>query len=147
MSSGGIWYVLRARQQPLPSPKESQVSNRSNPTVYVVDDEQIIASTLAAILELSGFTPFAFADPREALKASESNEPALLIADVVMPHMTGIELAILIKSKYPRCKILLFSGQTATADLLEAANNQGHSFVLLAKPVHPTDLLATIKRL
>jgi DNA-binding response OmpR family regulator len=112
-----------------------------------VDDRQIIASTLAAILKLSGFTPFGFVNPLEALKASESNEPTLLIADVVMPHMTGIELAIQIKSKYPDCKILLLSGQTATADLLEAANKDGHDFALLAKPVHPTELLAALKEL
>jgi DNA-binding NtrC family response regulator len=61
--------------------------------------------------------------------------------------MNGIELAIQIKSKHPKCKVLLFSGQTVTADLLETANKQGHDFVLLAKPIHPTDLLAAIKRL
>ena len=123
------------------------MSNPPNSTAYVVDDRQIIASTLAAILKLSGFTPFGFVNPLEALKASESNEPTLLIADVVMPHMTGIELAIQIKSKYPDCKILLLSGQTATADLLEAANKDGHDFALLAKPVHPTELLAALKEL
>jgi FixJ family two-component response regulator len=123
------------------------VSNPANPTVYIVDDEQIIVSTLVTILKLSGFTPVGFVNPLEALKVSESNEPALLIADVIMPHMTGIELAIQIKSKYPNCKILLLSGQTATSALLEAANKDGHDFVLLAKPVHPIDLLAAIKRL
>jgi CheY-like chemotaxis protein len=128
-------------------PKQSQVSNPPNPTAYIVDDRQIIASTLVAILKLSGFTPFGFVNPLEALKASGSNEPALLIADVVMPQMTGIELAIQIKSKYPDSKILLLSGQTATADLFEAANKDGHELALLAKPVHPTELLAALKEL
>jgi CheY-like chemotaxis protein len=70
-----------------------------------------------------------------------------LISDVIMPGMNGIDLAIRIKSKCPNCKILLFSGQAATADLLESARTEGHDFVLLEKPVHPSDLLAAIKKL
>jgi FixJ family two-component response regulator len=123
------------------------VSNRPSPNVYIVDDQQLIVSTLVAILKLSGFTPFGFVDPREALRESESNEPALLVVDVVMPQMTGIELAIQIQSKYPACKVLLLSGQIVTAELLEEANKGGHHFALLAKPTHPTELLAALKEL
>ena len=123
------------------------MSNRSNPIVYIVDDEQLIVSTLVAILRLSGFTPFGFVNPLDALRASESDVPALLIADVVMPHMTGIELAIQVKSKYPKCKVLLLSGRIISADLLDEANKGGHHFALLAKPLHPTELLAALKGL
>jgi hypothetical protein len=63
-----------------------------------------------------------------------------------MPHMTGIELPIQVKSKYPKGKALL-SGQIVTAELLEGAKKQGHEFVLLTKPAHLIDLLAAIKRL
>ena len=123
------------------------MSNRENPIVYVVDDEQIIVSTLVAILKLSGFAPSGFVHPLDALRASESSDPTFLIADVVMPEMTGIELAIQMKSKYPKCKVLLLSGQMVTAELLEKANKSGHGFALLAKPVHPQELLATLKGL
>jgi CheY-like chemotaxis protein len=59
--------------------------------------------------------------------------------------MNGIEAAIEIRKFLPNCKILLFSGQAATADLLEKARAKGHEFEILAKPVHPQDLLARIK--
>ncbi len=45
----------------------------------------------------------------------------------------------------PGCKILLFSGQAATADLLERVRQQGHEFEILAKPVHSQDLLARLR--
>lgn len=61
-----------------------------------------------------------------------------------MPDMTGTDLAIEIKRLCPSCKILLFSGQSATADLLEKARQQGYDFTLLTKPVHPADLLREI---
>jgi CheY-like chemotaxis protein len=115
--------------------------------VYVVDDEPVIASTLAAILNSSGFRAMAFTGPSEALQAAEAGGPALLISDVVMPGMSGIDLAIRLKAICPACKILLFSGQAATADLLEAAGRQGHNFTVLSKPVHPKDLLVAIQRL
>jgi hypothetical protein len=49
-----------------------------------------------------------------------------------------------VRQSVPGCKILLFSGQAATADLLETARAQGHEFEILAKPVHPQDLLAKL---
>ena len=59
--------------------------------------------------------------------------------------VVGIEAAIETRNRLPHCKILLFSGQAATADLLEQARMQGHEFEILAKPVHPTDLLAKLR--
>jgi CheY-like chemotaxis protein len=123
------------------------MSEKSSPVAFVVDDEAIIASTLATILRISGFSSIAFTDPLEALNSADSKRPSLLISDVIMPGMTGIELAVRIQTKCPNCKILLFSGQAATADLLETARKEGHDFVLLGKPIHPSDLLAAIKTL
>jgi DNA-binding NtrC family response regulator len=114
---------------------------------YVVDDEPIIASTLAAILNNSGFQATAFFSAEEAICAVESSGPNLLITDVVMPGMNGIELAVQFKTLCPDCKILLFSGQAVTNDLLNSAALQGHEFELLAKPIHPKDLLAAIRNL
>jgi DNA-binding NtrC family response regulator len=118
----------------------------SDRTVYVVDDESVIAQTLAMILNSSGFKATAFDHPKKALAAAQECSPELLITDVVMPGMTGVELAIEFRAKYPGCKVLLFSGQASTSDLLDQARMQGHDFDLLLKPVHPTDLLAKLRR-
>ncbi len=115
--------------------------------VFVVDDETVIAATLAIILNQSGFQAESFTNPLEALERARTTKPDLLISDVMMPEMTGIDLAIAIKNECPECKILLFSGQAATADLLRAAREQGHEFHLLTKPVHPDDLLQSIRAL
>jgi DNA-binding NtrC family response regulator len=113
--------------------------------IFVVDDELVIASTLATILQRSGFDAASFTQPREALKAARVKAPDLLITDVVMPELSGIELAILVREEFPNCRILLFSGQAATANLLQEAREHGHDFELLSKPIHPTDLLKKIK--
>lgn len=113
--------------------------------VFVVDDEPVIASTLASILKLNGYDTRSFVNPMEALDAARTYPPDLLVSDVVMPKLSGIDLGIRMREQCPNCKVLLFSGQAATRDMLAAARLQGHDFTLLSKPVHPDDLLARIK--
>ena len=115
------------------------------PRVLVVDDEQVIADTLAKILDLNGYDASAVYSGTAAVESARSLQPDLVISDVIMQDMNGIEAAIHIRGFLPGCKILLFSGQAATADLLEDARAQGHEFEILAKPVHPADLLAKLK--
>lgn len=112
--------------------------------VLVVDDERPVADTLVAILRMSGYEATGLYDGASALLHCQSQVPDLIVSDVVMPGLSGIELAIFVKEHYPDCKVLLFSGMAATADLLQAARDQGYDFEVLAKPVHPSDLLSKI---
>jgi DNA-binding NtrC family response regulator len=115
--------------------------------IFVVDDEHVIASSLAAILQLNDFSARFFTCPLAALDAARSESPDLVISDVAMPGISGIDLAIQMRAQYPNCKILLFSGQAGTSDLLEGARARGYDFRLLQKPVHPTDFLFEIGQL
>lgn len=112
--------------------------------VFVVDDEQILSWSAGMILSSRGFKAYTFTDPLEALKRAAVELPDLLITDVKMPEMSGIELAIQIKSLCPRCNVLLLSGFAGTGDLLDDARQRGHDFELLEKPVHPEVLLAIV---
>ncbi len=113
--------------------------------VLIVDDERVIADTLAAILNESEFSAKACYCAEDALKLVEGDCPDLLITDVSMPGMNGIELAIRTRLKHPGCKILLFSGHAATAGLFAEARQRGYDFQLLSKPVHPRDLLEHLR--
>ena len=113
--------------------------------VIVADDEHIIADTLALILNGSGYEARPVYSGESAVEVVGSFEADVLISDVVMTGMTGVEAAIEIRTLRPSCKVLLFSGQAATADLLHDARLQGHSFEIIAKPVHPAELLARLR--
>ena len=123
------------------------MSSQPVPRIFVVVDEPVIASSLAAILKQHGYSATFFTSPREALAAARSKAPDLLISDVAMPGLSGVNLAIQMKAQYPKCKILLFSGQAGTQDLLEDARSQGHDFQLLEKPVHPSAMLSEVAAL
>ena len=121
-----------------------KITNQSKPRVLVADDEQVIANTLAIILNQAGFEARAVYSGEKAIDALDTFHPDMLISDVIMTGMTGIEAAIQTRARLPQCKILLFSGQAATSDLLASAKRAGHQFTLLTKPVYPTDLLKRV---
>jgi DNA-binding NtrC family response regulator len=123
------------------------VQSSSQLRVFVVDDHDVIASSLAMILQfLGGFHATSFTDPREALRAAQFESPDLLITDVVMPQLSGVDLAIQVLDRCRNCKVLLFSGQSVTAALVKSAQDRGYDFEVLIKPVHPADLLSRIQR-
>ena len=117
----------------------------SKPRVLVADDERVIADTLVMILNQSGFDARAAYSGEKAVELAPTFQPQMLISDVIMADLNGIDAAIRIREILPTIKILLFSGQAATADLLEKARAQGYEFEILAKPVHPQDLLSRLR--
>jgi CheY-like chemotaxis protein len=115
--------------------------------VLVVDDERVLADLLVTILNGSGFNASAAYSGAEAVKAAGSLKPDLIISDVFMPDMNGVEAMILIRGILPGCKIILYSGNANSAvvvDRLESARAQGHNFKILSKPFSPKELLATL---
>jgi DNA-binding NtrC family response regulator len=123
------------------------VCSFSTTEIFVVDDEPVIATTLAIILQKNGFATKSFTSAKEALSAAHSKAPDLLISDVTMPGISGIEFAIQMREQHPECRVLLFSGHPETPQLVEEARSRGHDFHLLLKPVPPAEFLLEIGKL
>jgi CheY-like chemotaxis protein len=113
--------------------------------ILVVDDEPAILMTAAAILDMQGYRTATASDGLAALERALELKPDLVLSDVVMPRMNGVQLAIELKQRLPSTSVLLFSGNAATADIMEVARTQGHEFNILAKPVPMDELLAAVK--
>ena len=112
--------------------------------VLVVDDHVIFADSLATILNQDGWLAAAVYSGEQAIQAATDFHPDVLISDVIMDGLNGIDTAISIGRAFPDCEIVLVSGQLDTADLLERARRQGHHFEVLAKPVHPDAILSRL---
>jgi len=128
-----------ARQK---SPKDGVEHFR--PLVLIVDDEPIIAETLAAILNGSGLAAVTAPDACAALEIAALMPPEMLITDVAMPGMNGLDLAIEVSRTIQDCEIILFSGQASAWEMEARLREGGHDFVTIIKPVHPADLLARV---
>ena len=116
--------------------------DRTISMVCVVDDEVMITKSLSLILGREGFDVSAFTNPLEAMEHMQANPPDLLISDIMMPELSGIDLAIHTSESLPTCRILLVSA--APEEVLHQARADGHDFRLLQKPLHPKELLREI---
>jgi DNA-binding NtrC family response regulator len=125
------------------TPEERGYEGPVKHTVLVVDDESVIADTLRIIFANAGYDARAVYNAELALALLNEGEwlPQAAIIDVCLPEMNGIDLAIVLKGLCPGCRVSLFSGHSETADLLDAAQQNGHTFPVMAKPVHPEELL------
>lgn len=133
------------RGNPFHSPNTQTGDGRMR--VLVVDDEQLIADTLCAILNENGFHALAAYSGSQALDSARNLRPDVVLSDVLMPRMSGVELGIRLHGESPNIQVILFSGQAATSRLILEAEQLGHHFELFPKPIHPDELMARLKAL
>lgn len=125
---------------------ETSASTPGRVKVLVVDDEHSIADTLSIILRQHGFDTATAYCGATAVEAARLWDPDVLLTDVVMPDMNGIEAAVLIQASHPKCKVLLFSGQSAAQEMMTARLDTAN-FRFLQKPVHPSELIDSLRTL
>jgi DNA-binding NtrC family response regulator len=109
--------------------------------MLIVDDERVITDSLVKIFRNEGYETCGVHSAEEARDLLSSWVPDFAIVDVRLPNMNGVDLAILIKAEYPQCRLILFSGEMTTTDVLDAARKDGHIFDVVAKPVHPLEFI------
>ena len=135
------------KRAPVEKAWSREIDGKRKPRILVVDDEELIAESVAEILRIEGFDAIVAFSGHEGLELVEELCPDVVLSDVVMPDLDGVEMSIRIQSACPNTRIILFSGQAATTDRLEDAKSRGHRFELLPKPLHPTRLIAAIQKL
>lgn len=119
--------------------------NDSRVHVLVVDDEHLITDTICAILRRNGFDATGVYSGSDALTAARKIRPDIVLSDVLMPKMSGVELGIQLRSEFPGVKFFLFSGQAATTAMIHRAEAEGHFFELFPKPIHPEELVNRLR--
>jgi DNA-binding NtrC family response regulator len=115
--------------------------------VIVVDDEEAMCRVVTATLEMDGLTAVAVSDARAALALLRESPPRLVLTDVFLPEMDGIELLAAIRREAPYMPVVLMSGggQYRNAAPLVAAGHLGAT-ATLAKPFTPKQLLEVVRK-
>ena len=115
------------------------------PLILVVDDEDGVRAMIQDALEAAGFETVTAANGREALLRYRSRRPDVVITDVLMPKLSGIELVNRLLAEDPRATIIAISGVVGTP-FLEAGRDIGVSRIF-EKPVDILNLVATVREL
>jgi len=126
---------------PEPAVAERAARPIASGRVLVAEDDPAVREVVVRLLIRAGYTVLSAADGAEALELVSRNTFDVLVSDVVMPTMTGPELAREVMARFPRVGIVLVSGYTAESLELTELMRSGAQFV--GKPFAATDLLTS----
>lgn len=113
--------------------------------VLIVDDEVEFASALAERLELRGYLPETAASGREALAVIDSKIlPDVILLDLKMPDMSGFDVLVAVKRKYPSIEVIMLTGHGAASGSVDSMEKG--AFDLIMKPVDFGELEKKIKQ-
>jgi len=134
-----------AEEEAEAAPEKIRAPRRSDETVLVAEDEAAVRRLMAGIVRLQGYATLEAEDGEAALAAAEKlGRPLdLLIADVVMPKLGGVELAQRLRQKFPALRVLYVTGFTDRQNVAQMAQQQGDHY--LEKPFARGRLLDAVE--
>lgn len=126
-------------------------------SILVVDDEPDVAESIQAVLEHAGFTVVVANSAAAGLQATQAREFAVVVTDIIMPKVNGLELIRNLLRRNPRLRVIAISGGGSFGPLSNkpdaisthafiAAAIQAGAMEVLTKPFDMEDLLSTIRR-
>ena len=113
--------------------------------VLVVDDEPLIADSLATIFRNSGFDVTCAYSGYGAIQIAKRLEPDVVVSDVLMPGLSGVDAALSIFQQMPGLRFVFVSGWSGFHEDLSTARNRGLPFIYLEKPVPPKFLVGYLE--
>jgi len=110
--------------------------------VLIVDDDRLVADTLALIFSKSGFDPRTAYTADDALDCAREFTPDLLLCDVTMPGRDGLSLVCDVTREFPSCRILVLTAfYSNLKNVREQSSKLARPVGILTKPCQPSELL------
>jgi len=131
--------------QPLVNQHDVKQNGADRPTVFVVDDEQQICSLLQRILTREGYDVQSFHAPEDALTAVRARAPDLLVTDLMMPGMSGLELISQARTHAPRMGTIVITGYASIDNVVGALRSGVDDFI--TKPFSVSEIRTVAARL
>jgi DNA-binding NtrC family response regulator len=112
--------------------------------IIVVDDEKIICNTAKKILEIEGYEVDTFTNSVQALEAIHKNQYDLIITDLMMEEVSGMDILREVNQRSPQTKVIMLTAYATLEATIEAIREQIYDF--FPKPVKIEDLKRSVKR-
>jgi len=116
----------------------------ASPTVLVIDDEMGILDTIRILLKSEGFTPYTALGGKKGLEQIEALKPELIISDVRMPDVTGLDILASVRAHDPEAVVILMTAQASLQSAIGAVNNG--AFYYIQKPFKNDELVTIVRR-
>ena len=117
--------------------------------ILVIDDDHAVRGAMQLLLQAEGFDVIVASDGNNGIVTAQANAPDLVIVDLFMPGMTGVDTIKAIRERIPRVPIIAISGVLASSsvsdDSLSSATLTGADLTL-HKPFRPNELLKAVRR-
>jgi two-component system response regulator HydG len=114
------------------------------PSVLVVDDEAGILDSLRILLKNEGFTPHVALGGKQGLQQIEALDPDVVLSDIRMPSVTGLEILSAVREKDPDTPVILMTAQATLQSAMQAVNDGAYYYI--QKPFRNDELLAILRR-
>ncbi|MGQ0766513.1 MAG: sigma-54-dependent transcriptional regulator [Gemmatimonadota bacterium] len=118
--------------------------NNSGPNVLVVDDEAGILDSLRILLRNEGFNPHVALGGKQGLEQIESLAPDVVLSDIRMPAVTGLDILSATREKDPDTPVILMTAQATLQSAMQAVNEGAYYYI--QKPFRNDELLAILRR-
>lgn len=116
----------------------------SAPRIVFIDDDKFIRKSTVQSLQIEGFDVAGFADAGSALAEIDSDDTGVIVSDIMMPGMSGLELLQRVKEIDPDIPVILITGQGDIATAVQAMRDGAHDF--LEKPFATDNLIEVIRK-
>ena len=117
--------------------------SEASPRILVVEDDPAISSLVSTALEMAGWTPIAAHDGREAVAAAAEHSPAVILLDLGLPDMDGIEVVRRVRTWSESLPIIVVSARADDTDKIGALDAGADDY--LVKPFSVGELLARVR--
>src|SRR4051794_10722689 len=114
------------------------------PTVLIIDDEMGILDTIRILLKSEGFTPYTALGGKKGLEQIAALKPDLILTDVRMPDVTGLDILASVRAHDPEAVVILMTAQASLQSAIGAVNNG--AFYYVQKPFRNEELVAIVRR-
>ncbi len=115
-------------------------------TILICEDEEIMLTALAFRIRRQGFEVITAEDGREAMKKIEEYNPDIIVTDIMMPHLSGIQLLETMRGEMnSEVPIIIISALEKEETILETFRKGANDFI--AKPFKPNELILRIKKI
>jgi CheY-like chemotaxis protein len=140
--SGAVAFLIKPLDEKTLMAKITEAHGQRTGSVLIAEDDVVVQKLLARIVQNEGYTVCTASNGKDALSKMETEKVSLVISDIMMPEMDGMELLETLKTSHPKLPVLMITGRNSQALRQKAIENGADGYI--TKPFKNIEIAKTI---